>query len=100
MPVSVPRLCLTSTAIPPCLRVSVLRRTSAAAGPLQAEEGQVFLGEMVAAEKVGTALQGAQQALPAAPSVHLLMVAGEQHLRHGPAAEVGRARVLRVLETL
>src|SRR5579859_2526323 len=39
-----------------------------------------------------------ETALVAAPLVDLRVVPGEQHLRDVPAAELGRARVVRVLE--
>jgi hypothetical protein len=49
-------------------------------------------------EQIRSLHRGSPQRLLAPPAGDRLVVAGEEDLRHGEATELGRARVLRVLE--
>src|SRR2546421_13099041 len=77
----------------------MLRRTSPppATRSFQPEECEVLLSQVVLAEEVRAAGQGAQEGLAAAPAPDLLVISREEGLPNAPAAEVPGPRVTGIL---
>jgi len=80
------------------VRPQIGHDTGVADGRELLEQGLVAFGERPAGEEVGPAGPCAVQGLRPPPPLDPAVVSGTHDVGNGPAAEVGRARVVRVFE--